>query len=136
MVHVDSTLVVQQAGHYVSTVINHNHRSVWSNTLIIPLYVAIASFAVISFHGILLFGPVKRLLVRLGWADVNVASPEVKGLRERVAAHGGDFIFASEVLRVLGNATLVGLQAGILLAGHGPHMITFLMLVVFVRLDL
>lgn len=134
MVHVDSTFVVQQAGYYLSKVINHEHHSVWSNTLTIPLYVAIASFAVILFHGFILLGPVKKSLLRLGWAKEDTILPEVKGFRGRVTAHGGIIISASEVMRVLGAGALVALQAAMLVASDGPRRIMFFMLVVFVRL--
>lgn len=133
MVHFDSTFVVQQAGYYVSKAINHENHSVWSNTLTIPLYIAIASFAAILFHGFILLGPVERSLIRYGWAKEDLVLPEVNGFRGRVAAHGGAIIFASEVLRVLGAGTLVGLQAAIFVAGDGPRRTTLFMLIVFVR---
>ncbi|EIM80365.1 uncharacterized protein STEHIDRAFT_162782 [Stereum hirsutum FP-91666 SS1] len=111
MVHVDSTFVVQQAGYYVSKVVNHKDESVWSNTLAIPFYITGLSFVSLVLHGIFASVPVKTF-VRLGWASESkeVALPEVKGVRAHVAAHGGAVIFASEVLRVIGCAALVGLS--------------------------
>lgn len=123
MVHVDSTFVVQQAGYYVSKVINHKHESVWSNTLTIPLYVSILSFVFLVFQGIFASKFVKKVFVRLGWANEEGLDvlPEVKGFRARVAAHGGTAIYLSEVLRVIGCAALVGLSASIFLTLGGPQ---------------
>lgn len=116
MVHVDSTFVVQQAGYYVSKVVNHKDESVWSNTLTIPIYISAISFVSLVLHGIITSAIVKKALVRLGWTSESKedALPEVKGFKARVAAHGGAVIFSSEVLRVVGCAALVGLSATIL----------------------
>lgn len=115
MVHVDSTFVVQQAGYYVSKVVNHQDESIWKNTLAIPLYISAISFVTLVLHGIFASAPVKKVFIRLGWASESKkdAVPEVKGFKARVAAHGGAVIFTSEVLRVIGCAALVGLSATI-----------------------
>ncbi|EIM80350.1 P-loop containing nucleoside triphosphate hydrolase protein [Stereum hirsutum FP-91666 SS1] len=94
----NSTLVVQQAEHYVSEAARSRDDSPWSDTLVIPLYVSCFSFLVL----------VTKSSVCLAWrSDTQISPLDVKGLNGRVTAHGGAPIFTSEAIRLLVGCVVV-----------------------------
>lgn len=111
---VDSTFVVQQAGHYVSKALNSRDDSLWSNTLAIPFYASCLSFLVLFIHGIVSSVRSRRSMTRFVWASgERNSSPDAdvtQDLSGRVTAHGGALIFTSEILRLAGCVIAAGLS--------------------------
>lgn len=110
----DSTFVVQQAGHYISKALNSRDDALWSNTLAIPLYASCLSFLVLFIRNVVSSVKSRRSVTRFVWAsEGRNSSPDADVTQDfsgRVSAHGGALIFTSEILRLAGCVAAAGLS--------------------------
>ncbi|KAK0473305.1 hypothetical protein IW261DRAFT_1342846 [Armillaria novae-zelandiae] len=96
-------------------------HSIYTDSLIVPAYVAATSVALLILHILLIWTPVRRFISRLqknkNISDNNRESqPTTQSfgilaeVREHVALHGGPTIFFYTVLKFLGSLALLGLS--------------------------
>jgi len=95
-------------------------KSIWTDSLTFPVYVALASAVILVCHIIFSRRPVRRFWRRLSGKDasdiqrsVQVLPQEttlVEELQERMGKHGGATIFAFKLARVLGCIFFLGLN--------------------------
>lgn len=93
--------------------------SLWSDSLIIPVYFAIASAVVLVLHIVLFLKPVQQLWSRLRRKDfveypepapVNRPESLWAEVKQHVQNHGGATIFGFELARLVGCLALLGLS--------------------------
>ncbi|KAG7450174.1 P-loop containing nucleoside triphosphate hydrolase protein [Guyanagaster necrorhizus] len=109
--------------------------AIYTDNLIVPVCIATASAAILIFHALLSWRPVRQFILRL-W-NSKTSSPEnneqlqltnqshgiLAQVREHVAFHGGPSIFFYMVFRLLGSLALFGLSTVALVPGErgGTH---------------
>ncbi|EIM92492.1 uncharacterized protein STEHIDRAFT_127305 [Stereum hirsutum FP-91666 SS1] len=99
-------------------------KKIWTHTLMIPAYVAVASALVLIIHLVLSSGPLKRLIHQYGSSEDDSVQEEtsrttslhtslLSAAREHVAELGGPVIFAFRAVRALAVLALCGLSIAI-----------------------
>ncbi|TFK36798.1 hypothetical protein BDQ12DRAFT_699326 [Crucibulum laeve] len=119
---------------------NHKHvtdaSSLLSDTLIIPAYIAIVSSIALILHLIIVSGTVQRLLARALPQTSNLRTSEVNGdptdavpsisllsdVKQHVASHGGQTIFAFKVARLISCLILLAFSIVSAVADENNHI--------------
>ncbi|KAF8956143.1 P-loop containing nucleoside triphosphate hydrolase protein [Flammula alnicola] len=92
----------------------------WNIDHVLPVYVSVASAAVLLIHALVVSKYTKPVFTRLGLVGKGDAIPQ--GTNEgRIKAHGGRVIFAAEVLTLIGSLVLLYLSLSRVLRLEGAE---------------
>ncbi|KAF9469423.1 P-loop containing nucleoside triphosphate hydrolase protein [Collybia nuda] len=103
----------------LSTITDGTRESIWYHEHAIPVYVSGVSAAIIIGRALVTSSYTNHLLARFGLVDKHDRTPQTQQA-SHIQAHGGRFIFAMEILRLIGCLELLRISVSRFLTIQGP----------------